>query len=173
VLLEASGLVAIALRNHQGPAWFGFTRTPVNLSIKLILGGVAVITAVEAITAVLGHYIPFFTKSQYNFDSNFGGLALLQFGILAVLIAPPLEEFLFRGIFFRAVWAKTGPIAAAVISSLIFTLFHGLSGATMALFFFGLYLCFMYKRSGSIIPGIVLHAANNLFSIILLSLGAR
>lgn len=171
VIVEASGLIAVALKRRQGVAWFGFVKTPMKPSAKLIIMGVGVIAAIELATAMLGNYVSFFRQAEYGLTGKAPTVPMLEFALFAVLIAPSLEEFLFRGIFFRAIWTKTGPIAAAIISSLIFTLAHGISGATLGIFVIGLLLCYMYKRSGSIIPGIILHTANNLFAVILLALG--
>jgi membrane protease YdiL (CAAX protease family) len=173
VIIEAAGLIAIALKHRQGAAWFGFVKAPVKLTVQLVLGGVAIIAAMELLTALLGHYLPFFRQAEYGVSSVPAGVTLLEFGLFAVLVAPVLEEFLFRGVYFRAIWTKTGPVAAAIISSLVFTLAHGISGATLAVFVLGLYLCYMYKRSGSIIPGMILHTTNNLFAVMLLSFGVR
>jgi membrane protease YdiL (CAAX protease family) len=175
VILEAAGIVAIGLKHHQGPAWFGFVKAPAKPAAKLVAIGLILIAAMEFVTLILAKFIPFFTKAEYGLvptRATLGDIpSVIAIALFASLVAPVLEEFLFRGVYFRAIWAKTGPVAAAIISSLVFTLAHGISGATVTIFLQGLYLCYMYKSTASIVPGMVLHGINNLVAVTLLAVG--
>jgi len=54
-------------------------------------------------------------------------------------------------------------LAAALLSGLIFGGLHALTGlsAVPPLIAFGLILALLYEKTGSIVPGIILHMLNN------------
>lgn len=80
----------------------------------------------------------------------------------AVAIAPVLEEVVFRGVAFPVIARRFGLIVAAIIVSLVFAAGHWSLVGSPATFTVGLILCYMYVHFRSIIPGILLHTANNL-----------
>jgi len=86
-------------------------------------------------------------------------------GYIAIGILVPLaEEIVFRGAILRtllAIFPKGQHWVAIIISAVVFGAAHG----NMAQFFhaalLGLLLGWMYWRTGSIVPGVVLHWVNN------------
>ena len=96
----------------------------------------------------------------------------LVFALLSVLIlAPIIEEFLFRGVLQTYCKKRLGPHAAILISALLFSLFHisgsqGLGNVSLAasLFLLGGFLGFLYERQGSLWSPIGLHMAFNAVS---------
>lgn len=90
--------------------------------------------------------------------------ALLAVAVLVAVAAPIAEEFFFRGFFFTALRNWRGMWPAAVITGLVFGAIHlGSSpvGFIVPLAVFGLVLCLLYEKTGSLYPCIVLHAINN------------
>jgi membrane protease YdiL (CAAX protease family) len=89
--------------------------------------------------------------------------------LLIVIAAPIAEETCFRGMLFGGLREKLPRLAAALITGLIFGGLHALTGvsAVPPLIVFGFLLALLYERTGSILPGILLHMLNN--SIALLS----
>lgn len=87
------------------------------------------------------------------------------FGYLSVgILAPIAEEILFRGAILRCLFtlfSKRMHWLPIVLSALIFGLAHGNMGQAPHAVALGLLLGWMYYRTGSIIPGIVLHWVNN------------
>ncbi len=84
--------------------------------------------------------------------------------ILITIVAPIGEELFFRGYFFGALRNWRGWLPAAVITGLVFGAIHIGSapiGFTVPLAFFGFGLCYLYQRTGSLYPGIAVHAMNN------------
>jgi ABC-2 type transport system permease protein/sodium transport system permease protein len=88
--------------------------------------------------------------------------------LAALAFAPAVcEELLFRGYLMRALLAAASPRKAILISAVLFGLFHVL--ATNVLMterllpstFLGLILGWVCWRSGSVLPGMLLHACHN------------
>jgi|GEM_PF-606213 membrane protease YdiL (CAAX protease family) len=78
--------------------------------------------------------------------------------IFIVLMAPVLEEIIFRGIIFTRFSLKWGNKKAILVSSLIFGILHvDPIGATV----FGVLTCILYIRTNTLIVPIVLHSMNN------------
>lgn len=81
--------------------------------------------------------------------------------VLVCVLAPVLEEMLFRGIILRSFLAQYERWYAIAGSAVVFGFAHGniyqLVGATL----FGLLAGWLYERTRSLIPCIALHAANN------------
>jgi membrane protease YdiL (CAAX protease family) len=78
--------------------------------------------------------------------------------LIAVVIAPPLEELLFRGILFQR-WAyKWGLPRAAVLSSACFGVLHA---DPVGKFIFGMVMVWLYVRTDSLVVPAVAHALHN------------
>lgn len=91
-------------------------------------------------------------------------LALIVVGILVTVIAPMAEELFFRGYFFTALRNWKGVPLAAIITGAVFGGIHVGSSPPVFLFplaIFGVLLCLLYWRTGSLFPCIVLHCINN------------
>jgi CAAX protease family protein len=91
-------------------------------------------------------------------------LALVCVGLLVTVVAPVAEEFFFRGFFFNALRNWRGVLPAALLTGLVFGAIHGGSapaGYLVPLAAFGVALCLLYVRTGSLYPCIALHALNN------------
>jgi membrane protease YdiL (CAAX protease family) len=85
------------------------------------------------------------------------------FVIVGVIFAPLVEEIFFRGFLFQGFRQKYGWVKGAGISSIIFALGHLDPVALIPTFIFGLLLAYMYHRSNSVWPGIILHFLVNAF----------
>src|SRR4051812_8533521 len=91
-----------------------------------------------------------------------GGIALAVFGI--AVVAPIVEEITFRGYLFPALTRWRGPWIGALLGALVFgaahcTVYPPQLLPMMAVFGFG--ACLLYWFTGSLLPGIALHAMNN------------
>lgn len=86
-------------------------------------------------------------------------ISLLEY----VVFAPIFEELAFRGILYAILRRRLTPLPAAMISACIFAAAHGygLIGF-ISVFWSGLLWAWLYERTGSLIPGMIAHATNNL-----------
>lgn len=91
-------------------------------------------------------------------------------GVVSIaLVAPVVEEMLFRGAIEGHLLRRWGnPKRAIGISALIFGLIHLNPAQIPYAFVLGLLLGWLYYRTGSIVPGIVLHLVNNGISVALM-----
>ncbi|MGL4851143.1 MAG: lysostaphin resistance A-like protein [Phocaeicola sp.] len=93
-------------------------------------------------------------------------------GIIAICMGAPLfEEFLFRGAIqghLQRIWNH--PRLAILASAFLFGLVHGNPAQISFAFLFGLVIGELYYRTGSLMPGIILHFINNTVSLLLMHL---
>jgi membrane protease YdiL (CAAX protease family) len=92
---------------------------------------------------------------------------LVGYAVLTCFVAPIAEEVFFRGFMFQVIARRTGVMWGALVTGVIFGLIH-ITGSpiesVVVLVAFGVALCFLFVRTGSIVPCIVLHAVNNSIS---------
>jgi membrane protease YdiL (CAAX protease family) len=95
-----------------------------------------------------------------------GALITALIGVLVVGLAPLIEEFFFRGFFYGSLRTQVPFLGAALIDGLVFGLVHAPTGveAVPPLIALGFALCVAYEATGSILPGVVLHALNNMIA---------
>jgi len=87
-----------------------------------------------------------------------------NFAVIA-LVAPVAEELTFRGVGFGLI-APYGRTLAIVAVGLAFGLAHGLVEALPILVFFGIALAWVRSRTGSVFPGMVVHAGWNAVALL-------
>jgi membrane protease YdiL (CAAX protease family) len=87
-------------------------------------------------------------------------LAILT-GTFVIAVAPPVEEFFFRGFLYQALRTRLGVSGGAVTSGLIFGAVHFKPEFLVPLAILGTALAFLFQKTNSLWPCIFLHAANN------------
>ncbi len=104
---------------------------------------------------------------QEDIAKGFGALPAQV--ALIVVAAPVSEEVCFRGMLFGGLRERLPRLPAALITGLVFGGLHAVSGigAVPPLIVLGFVFALLYEKTGSIVPGIVLHMLNN--SLVLLS----
>ena len=76
-----------------------------------------------------------------------------------------VEEIFFRGFLFQGFRQKYGWVNAALLSSAIFAAAHLDPVALIPTFVLGIVLAYVYHRSNSLWPGIILHFLVNAFGL--------
>jgi uncharacterized protein len=104
-----------------------------------------------------------------------GALGAIAAFFLIVIAAPVAEEIFFRGFMFAGIRARGTFAVAALVSSGIWGLFHYQNEnswpVVLQLSLFGVILCAVYERTGSIRPTIALHMLNNAIAFAVLASG--
>ncbi len=88
------------------------------------------------------------------------------FFIVGAVLAPLVEEIFFRGFLFQGLRAKYGWISGMLISSAVFAVAHLDPASLIPTFILGNLLAYLYHRSNSVWPGVVLHMAVNTFGLL-------
>lgn len=91
-------------------------------------------------------------------------LQILMIFIAIVIMAPIVEEIVFRGILYNMLNKSMGLLAAAIISSMGFGILHGLT--FFQTFFIGLTLAVLYQITGDLKVPIIAHMINNFIALI-------
>ncbi len=87
--------------------------------------------------------------------------------ILAGVLAPVVEEVLFRGVIFGSLQAYFGKWTSAVLSAAIFSTLHFQAYGFFPRFMLGMFLVYLYDKYKSLYPAIGLHALNNIVATLL------
>jgi uncharacterized protein len=118
---------------------------------------------------VLGRVAEVFNLSNhwtewFDQDLVWGAPPALAVSMLEyVVFAPIFEELAFRGLLFAMLRRRFEFVPAALISSSLFALAHGYSLiGFISVLWSGFLWAWIYERTGSLIPGMVAHAINNL-----------
>ena len=86
--------------------------------------------------------------------------------ISSVILAPILEELVFRRFVFKRMRENVNYITATVLSSLIFGVVHGNMVQAVFAFIIGIILCYVYEKFNNLIVPIFLHAVVNATSVV-------
>lgn len=85
----------------------------------------------------------------------------LAMGVVAIALAPPAEEALFRGLLFRTLQQAGYPRLAWGGTALLFALVHANAASFVALTGLALTLAWLYERTGNLLAPITAHAVFN------------
>ena len=167
MLLIGSVIGVIALlarrRGPLQPSLFGLRPTPARAAV----GWALMVYVLQVI--VMGIWLTASHSTYTNVPRGSGGDIVGGTAGLIVavaLIAPIGEEIVFRGFLYGALRNRLGTGAAATISGLIFGCAHLTTAADSwqivpPIAFFGIALCLLYERTGSIFPGMGAHMLMN------------
>ena len=150
-------------------------RHPIVFLEAVVLGGAAYYALNYLSTWVIRLLVPAF--SNYN-DASIAAMSQGNYFLMfigTVILVPPVEEVLFRGLIFRNLYGKNH-IAAYIVSILAFAAIHilGYLGrysplellmACLQYLPAGLCLAWSYARGETIFAPIVIHAAINFLTI--------
>lgn len=179
---HAIGLVIVAavwlLGQNQGrmsPASLGLRRPSTSWPLALLLSGAALaasicVTVLYALAIKplgMDLLLPPEVPREIMFE---GYAAVWTFEALAGW-TPLTEELFFRGFVMPGLVARWGVVGAAVVSALIFALFHLHPGVLVPIFLTGLLLAGLYHRTGSLWPPVIAHAGQNAVALLAISYG--
>lgn len=97
--------------------------------------------------------------------SSSGPIAAFALGIAVVLIAPVIEEILYRGYLLGALARHTHRVVAVFIASLCFMLIHAEPANLIASLCLGVATGICRISTRSLWPGLAVHIANNAFGL--------
>lgn len=105
------------------------------------------------------HWTEWFDEDLVWGSSSLTMVSLLEY----VILAPLFEELVFRGLLFAILRRRFRFFPAALISAAIFGLAHGYGVVGLiSVCWSGVIWAWIYEKTGSLAPGILAHAVNNL-----------
>lgn len=116
------------------------------------------------IVSVILPPMPSYLKDQL--DAMLDAPFLTSFLSVSVL-APLFEEILCRGLILRGLLQRMRPIWAMVISALFFALIHLNIWQAIPAFVIGMFMAYVYYKTGSLKLTIFIHFVNNTFSLLI------
>lgn len=177
------GVVALLLtRLHTRDLWgyLRVRRTEGMLLGTALLGLVALTPVVQWLGAVnqsipLPEAIRALEQSQMEMIEKVleGGLGV-TFNLAMLAVVPALcEELLFRGYAQRQFERGMGVTGGVLCSGIIFGLYHLRLSQVLPLSALGIYLAYVTWRTGSLWPAVLVHFANNAFSVLAANYAAQ
>ena len=154
-------------REGAGPARRAFALQPADRRSQLLAAGAgALVAALLSILSVIAPAPDVNDRGLLAQALSGGPLGRIAFGLTAVLLAPPVEEYVFRGVLLGTLLPNIGPIAGGALSGTVFWMLHVAEwshywpaalgiGAMTAL------VTVLRLRTGSIMPGIGAHMVYN------------
>lgn len=85
--------------------------------------------------------------------------------LLAVVVAPLAEEFVFRSILFTSLRKRVGFWGASLLTSIVFALLHQQIASLVPVFLLSLFLCYLYERTSSFFSAAIMHSTYNGFQL--------
>ncbi|MHC5797086.1 lysostaphin resistance A-like protein [Lacisediminihabitans sp. FW035] len=160
------GIIALAVAaviRIRGLSAFGFRRTKVRYLVLGAAFGLVAFVLGTVIAVVYAMLIgePENVQGSYQAAAAGGVLSLVVTLVAGSLITPLGEESLFRGVFANGLMARFGPLVGIIASAAIFALAHGINPVFPIAFVVGILAAVLFRWSGSIWPGIMLHGVNN------------
>jgi membrane protease YdiL (CAAX protease family) len=149
--------------DRLGPSTFGLRRTDATAALGWgVLAYVGYVAFAGLWATVVGLSEESGGATSPSGELSVTVVALLFLGV--VVAAPIVEEVVFRGYLFAALTRWKGPWPAALVSGALFGAAHLLVYPPLAivpLAVMGFFLALVFWTSGSLLPCIALHAANN------------
>ncbi|MED2186108.1 type II CAAX endopeptidase family protein [Bacillus wiedmannii] len=146
-----------------------------KLSIKLsrssfvwILVGIILVFLAQMVGCLLDKSVFQLTTQSANTSSTVAAAAISPVALISiVLLAPLVEEFVFRYAAINILMAKFKQTWSILISSLFFSIMHFDFPFIFGYFLIGVILAVVYVRTNRLLVSFVVHASMNLIVIIL------
>jgi len=111
------------------------------------------------------------TKTE-SLQNNMGIWTILIAFVSAAIISPIYEEIFYRGFLYRWFRVKWGVPAGILLSSFVFMLVHIPTYNTLPInFLSGVIFSWTYEKTGSLYPGMIIHAVFNGIAVALTAIG--
>lgn len=131
-----------------------------KLDFVIILWGTIMVLATGVVIEPLLNLFPETYLDRLGNIMAAGGWMMFT----SIVIAPIMEEILFRGILQDALMRKYGVFVGILIASAVFGIVHIIPQQVVNAFMIGIVLGYIYYRTGALLPVILIHCINNAIS---------
>jgi membrane protease YdiL (CAAX protease family) len=126
-----------------------------------VLAGAALGLLARGYIALLVHFPTLAEMIQMSRDQMAKVYGLkLSYGLIAIAFAPFAEEYLFRGLLFRALDREWGGWRAVAASAALFAIYHP-PLAWLPVGLLGIACALLFKNTGRLAPAMILHLVYN------------
>ncbi len=87
---------------------------------------------------------------------------LVYLSIFVAVVGPVMEEIFFRGFLYNAIKKDMGIRWAIIISAGLFSLLHAHLVGFLPILILGIFLAYLYEKTGSLVSSITLHIMHNI-----------
>jgi len=144
----------------------GFRRGNVLLAVALALLALMAVTAIHTLLGLILKALNVEVRQVVvELIKQQSGLDLALSAMMAILVAPVVEEFLFRGVIQMGLRRYIGPWGAIGVGGAAFAIVHQPWAVSLYIFPLGLMLGYLYQRRQSLVAPIALHMFFNSLSI--------
>lgn len=164
---------------EQGLTWndaFGFWKTPLKRSVKIgtiaaafMLVGTFFLGWLSDKLMRLAGMTP---QAQTAVDVVMNSSSVVRkiyYGVSAVVLVPPAEELLFRGLIYPSIKQTGRPLLAIWGTSILFAAIHFNMLAMIPLLFVALMLTLLYEATDNLLVPIIAHALFNLANFMIMT----
>ena len=152
------GLFQRKIRSPKGTRLLKFGLA--KLDFVIILWGTIIVLATGVVIEPLLNLFPETYLDRLGNIMAAGGWMMFT----SIVIAPIMEEILFRGILQDALMRKYGVFVGILIASAVFGIVHLIPQQVVNAFMIGIVLGYIYYRTGALLPVILIHCINNAIS---------
>ena len=131
---------------------------------NVILSGLIWLISVQVVVEPISLYLP---VAESAAGQGFWAI------VTAVLFAPVLEEFIFRGLVMESLLRRHRRSLSVVVSAMFFAIVHFQPSVMFSAFVSGLVLGTIYLHTNSIFSTIILHSINNAIAFSLITLNVE
>ncbi|GAA1621597.1 type II CAAX endopeptidase family protein [Nonomuraea maheshkhaliensis] len=166
-LAPLGAFAAVLWLRVKDPRALGLRRVTGKWVLLSIGAGIVVILLNILVTIVVISLTgpPSNLQADYQAAASGGALSLITAIAVGAVLTPVGEEFLFRGVLATSL-NRYGPWIAVLGSSAVFALAHGINYILPVAFVVGVVAALLLRRTGSVWPGVIVHATNNGYSVI-------
>jgi membrane protease YdiL (CAAX protease family) len=157
IVLAIAGGARDLLALRRPPAWG-----------RALALAAATFVGIFVVTGILDHFLHAGKEqglTPSGWDSSRAGAYAANFVVVA-LVAPVVEELTYRGLGFTLL-ERYGQWVAIVVTAVLFGASHGLVEGLPVLTAFGIGIGWLRSRTGSVYPGMLVHAVFNGLALVL------
>lgn len=156
----------IIKKNAVSLAQLGLRKIKLFAGAKWVLKGFGFVVIFNMLltlfTLRVGHFLPGFGPQESHVPLFGGSVLDIVIAVFAlVIIAPIIEEIVFRGFILQTTVNRLGTAWGSIIAAGIFAAVHFEFGSAGIIFILGLVLNWIFIRSRSLWPCVAFHVINN------------
>ncbi|MEM6688276.1 MAG: ABC transporter permease subunit/CPBP intramembrane protease [Planctomycetota bacterium] len=140
---------------------------PSSLLVAAVLG-IALHPSYVMLASLISYAYPISEQaaaSMKPFSDQIMAAPWLSAVFLMALVPAVCEELAFRGFIFGGLVRNRGRLRAVLVTALMFGVSHGVLQQSIAATVMGVLLGYVALKTGSVLPGILIHLANNALSV--------